>query len=126
MPEPVRQRIHAAAVFPRPQRFRVGALEVGDIAQLQLLEPAHFRLHHLAGEGDLQFAEIGAEGHLLLIGQRLTRKGQNGEFVHAAFDRRDLIRGDGLADIDAGDFADKTGLNRADVDRHERNPPVLL
>ena len=87
MPQPVRQRVHPTFVVARAQLVPCG--QVGDVAEFQpVAEATVLRLGHLAGQRDLQLAELAAEYELLFVGQRLTRKRQDGVAVHARLDRR--------------------------------------
>ena len=117
VPQPIGQRVHPAPVVARAQF--VARSEVGDVAELQpVAETAIFRLGHLTGEGDLQFAEIAAEFELLFVGQGLVGKHQDGIAVHARFDRRHLVARERPRDVDAGHLADEDRMNLTDADVH--------
>jgi hypothetical protein len=58
-----------------------------------------------AAAGFFEFAEMQREAELLLVGQGLVAKHQNGVFRHAGMDRRDLVGRQPLAAVDARYFA---------------------
>jgi hypothetical protein len=78
------------------------------------------------GVGDLQSAEIAAEGELLRVVDLLVVEDEHGELVHAFDDRRDLLWCRRLAQIDAGNFAGKERavgrVDWADGKRHRSIP----
>jgi hypothetical protein len=90
MPKPVRQRIHPPAVVTGAQPFR--PVEIGNVAELELLEPALLRLRHLACQRHFQLAEIAGEIDLAADRSTAGRENQNRMLVHAGLDRLDLTR----------------------------------
>lgn len=82
MPEAVAQRVKAAGIVSATEL--VVGVEVGDVAHF-LPQAGSAGFGHLAGQGDLNDAEIAAEGDLLVVGQRLVAEDQNGVAVHAGF-----------------------------------------
>ena len=118
MPELVAEIEQPAAVVAR-QRPVVLA-EIGHVVH-QRVEPLFVRLRDIAAGRVLDLAEIAREGDLLLVGDVLIVKHEDGVAVHPGLDRRDLVRGQRPTQIDPGHFADKHRMNLADRNGHRKH-----
>jgi hypothetical protein len=112
MPQLVAEAEQPPAILARHDG--VALAEVRDIGDFRG-EPTVLVAAHI-GVGDLERAEIAAEGELLRIVDPLVAEDEHGERVHALDDRGDLLGGHRRAQIDAGYLA---GEERT-VDRIDR------
>jgi hypothetical protein len=76
------------------------------------------RLCDVAAGRVLDLAEIAGEGDLLLVGDGLVVKDQDGVTVHPGLDRRDLVARQGLPQIHPRDLADENRMDLANGDSH--------
>ena len=91
--------------------------EVRDVVHADR-EPLVLGLGDVAAAGNLEAAEVGAEHHLLLVGEPLIAEHEDGVLVHAGLDSSDLGLADRLGDVDAGHLAGEARRHSADGDRH--------
>src|ERR1700730_2897021 len=121
MPQAITQIEHAAAVVAVEQL--VALLEVRHVGELDAQAPV-LRLGDVAADRGLDRAEVTAELDLLVVGHRLIVEHQHGIFVHAGFDRSDLLARERLGEVDAGNLAGKAGADLADADGHGVSPVI--
>jgi len=115
MPQLVAEIEHAAAVVARQQLAVL--VEIGDVGHVEG-QPTLAILHDMTAGDALDLAEIAAEGELLLVGDRLVVEYQDGVAVHGSLDRRRLLGGERLAQIDAVDLADEDRMDLPNGDAH--------
>ncbi|GCC47370.1 hypothetical protein chiPu_0031449, partial [Chiloscyllium punctatum] len=80
-------------------------------------------LRHRAAARVLALAEVQRERHLLLVRDILAVEDEHGVFVHAGLDVGRFLLRQRLAQVDAGDLADKVLVKLPDQDRHWRISP---
>src|SRR5258708_4854144 len=119
MPQAVTEIEQMGAVVAR-QRVTILA-EIGDVVQPGC-EAVIFLPGHGAAARVLALAEIARKDQLLLVADVLIAEQQHGVFIHAGFDILGLLRGQWLAQIDAGDLAEKMRVKLPDRDSHGVSP----
>ena len=122
MPQLVAEVEQPAPVVARQRRMV--PTEVRDIIH-QRVQALFVRLGDVAAGRVLDFAEIAGEGDLLLVGDYLVVKDEDGIAVHPSLDRRDLVGRQGLPQIHSGDFADKNRMDLANGDSHRSQAPEM-
>src|SRR5258708_5342212 len=80
------------------------------------------RLDDIAAARILALAEIQGKGQLLFVRDVLVAEQQHSIFVHAGFDVAGLLRRQRLAQIDAGNLAEKMLAQLPDRDSHGVSP----
>ncbi len=70
----------------------------------------------------LELAEMASKGELLLVGERLVAKHQDGVALHGRIDRLRVGRGQWGAAFDAADLGGECAWNLTDDDRHAKPP----
>jgi len=88
MPELVAEVEHATAIVAGEDL--VVAIEVRDVRELDR-DPAILGPGHVAAHGELDLAEVAAEGDLLLVAQGLIVEHQDRVANHAGLDRLDVF-----------------------------------
>src|ERR1700721_4010633 len=121
MPQAVAEIEQMGAVIAR-QRLAVLA-EIGDVVESGG-EAVIFALGDRAAAGALALTEIPGKNQLLFVRDVLVAKQQHGIFVHAGFDVACLFRGEGLSQIDAGNFTEKMRVKLANRHGHGVPPQI--
>src|SRR6266446_9377534 len=119
MPQAVTKVEQMSAAVARQRRAVLA--EVGDVVKSGA-KPRILRLDDIAAARIFAFAEIARERHLLFVRYVLIAEQQHGVFVHAGFDILRLLRRQRLAQIDAGDLAEKMRVKLPDRDSHGVSP----
>src|ERR1051326_1416323 len=97
--------------------------EVRDIVH-QGVKPLLVRLRHIAAGRILDLAEIAGERDLLLVGDVLIVKDEDGIAVHPGLDRRDVLAWQRPPQIHPRDLADKDRMDLANGDSHRLKLPT--
>ena len=115
MPQPIGQSIHPALVVTGPQPRRVGAIEIGDVAEFELLKATVLGFGHLAGEGDFQLAKIAVKTTCCSSVSGCSGKVSTAYWSMPRSIAATCVAAEGLANVDAGNLADEAVLNRANI-----------